>query len=531
MFPADQRRAAKAGSDVVAGVRTIGRLTVINAINTLLAFLNTVIVAYYFGTGRPAEVYLAAAGLYASLMSLAQTGQVSEILLPTYHQLRARLGAEVAFGAYTALVNRLLMALGLLCASAWLFSPILAGWRVPGFELTEIAMVSEMFRWILPLVLLQLAAELFKTLANAERLFGSPEIISGTARVVSLASLMLLAGRVGPWSLVAALWCAVVVEICGNLWLLRRHGYRYSLRLRLPTSASEVRLFGKLAGTLPYVLLTQVYLFVLDAGLSRLAQGSFAVFRYASMIWSRSQGVFLRPVSSTFFTEFSESNARATGRGQGLTDQALSRVLAVSALVATAVLAGAGPILGSLWEGERFSTEQIRSLVWLLGGFYVLLPVMGTAVILRKVAVSVGRVSEVYMGLAVVQLFSAVLAWQIVPLTGLAGALLVSSFNLVGFCMVPLLLLRMTKRTLEVRYPFGRAWRWLVSAAVGVIAAWVIQRGIAEGTAGLAGRIRDFTAGSVLATIGLAVAFGVSWGLGVSESRILASKIRRVIGS
>jgi putative peptidoglycan lipid II flippase len=515
----------------VAGIRTIGRLTVINAVNTLLALLNTVIVAYYFGTGRPVEVYLAAAGLYVSLMSLAQTGQVSEILLPTYHQLRERLGAEVAYGAYTALVNRLLVALGFLCAGAWLLSPILAAWRVPGFELAEIAMVSEMFRWILPLVLLQLAAELFKTLANAERLFGRPEIISGAARMVSLASLMLLAGRVGPWALVAALWCAVLVEICGNLWLLRTRGYRYALRLGLPASASDVRLFGKLAGTLPYVLLTQVYLFVLDAGLSRLAQGSFAVFRYASMIWSRSQGVFLRPVSSTFFTEFSESNARETGRGQGLTDQALARVLAVSALVATAVLAGAGPVLGSLWEGERFPAEQIRSLVFLLGGFYVLLPVMGTAVILRKVAVSLGRVSEVYLGLAVVQVLSAVLAWQIVPLAGLLGALLVTSFNLIGFCVVPLLVLKMADRTLELHYPFGRAWRWLVSAAAGVVAAWAVQRGIPEGTAGLTGRILDFAVGGALAAIGLAVAFGVSWGLGVPESRLLVARVRRVLTS
>jgi putative peptidoglycan lipid II flippase len=518
----------KAGAEIVADIRTIGRLTVINTVNTLLALLNTVIVAYYFGTGRPVEVYLAAAGLYLSLMSLAQTGQVSEILLPTYHQLRERCGADVAFGAYTALMNRLLMALGVLCAAAWLISPMLAAWRVPGFERAEIAMVSEMFRWILPLVLLQLAAELFKTLANAEQLFGGPEIISGAARVVSLASLLLLAGRVGPWALVAALWCAVLVEICGNLLLLRRRSYRYALRLGLPAPAGDVRLFGKLAGTLPYVLLTQVYLFVLDAGLSRLAQGSFAVFRYASMIWSRSQGVFLRPVSLTFFTEFSESNTRETGRGQGLIDQALARVLAISALVTTAVVAGAGPVLRSLWGGDRFPAEQIDSLVWLLGGFYVLLPVMGTAVILRKAAVSLGRLSEVYFGLAAVQLLSALLAWQIVPLAGLAAALLVASLNLIGFCVVPLLVIKMAAdRTLALRFPLGRAWRWLISAAVGVTAAWVIQRLIPEETAGLAGRILDFTAGGALAAIGLAIAFGVSWGLGVPESRSLAARVRR----
>jgi putative peptidoglycan lipid II flippase len=513
----------------LAGVRTLGLLTVINLVNTLLALLNTVIVAYYFGTGRPVEVYLAAAGLYVSLMSLAQTGQVSEILLPTYHQVRERLGAEVAFDTYTALVNRLLLALGLMCAGCWVFAPILAAWRVPGFEPTEIAKVSEMFRWILPLVLLQLAAELFKTLANAESLFGGPEILTGAARVASLIVLVLLAGRVGPWALVAGLWCSVLVEILGSLWLLRRRSYRYVPQIRLPDGAGDVSLFTRLGGSLPYVVLTQVYLFLLDAGLSRLSQGSFAVFRYASMIWSRSQGVFLRPVSTTFFTEFSESSARASRRGQGLMDQALARVLAISALVAVAVLSGTGPVLESLWQGERFPAEQIRDLVWLLGGFYVLLPVMGVAVILRKVAVSLGRVFEVYLGLAAVQVLSAGLAWTIVPVVGLAGALLVTSVNLIGFCVVPMIVLKLAGSTLELRYPLGRAWRWLVASAVGVIAAWLTQQAMPTAVPGLPGRILGFATGGALAAVGLAVAFAASWLLAVPESRLLAARVRRIL--
>lgn len=513
----------------MAGIRTLGRLTVLNAVNTLLALLNTVIVAYYFGTGRPVEVYLAAAGLYASLMSLAQTGQVSEILLPTYHQVRERLGAEVAFTTYTVLVNRLLLVLGLLCAGCWIFAPILALWRVPGFESSEVATVSEMFRWILPLVLLQLAAELFKTLANAESLFGGPEILTSAARVASLIALVLLASRMGPWALVAGLWCSVMVEILGSLWLLRRRSYRYALQLRLPDSAGDIRLFARLGGTLPYVLLTQVYLFLLDAGLSRLAQGSFAVFRYASMIWSRSQGVFLRPISITFFTEFSESNARASHRLQGLMDQALARVLAISALVAVAVLSGAAPVFRSLWQGERFPAEQIHDLVWLLGCFYVLLPVMGTAVILRKVGVSLGRVSEIYLGLAAVQVLSAGLAWTIVPVVGVAGALLVTSINLIGFCVVPWFVLKLSGANLELRYPYGRAWRWLVAASVGVAIAWTMQQAIPGIEPGLSGRILEFASGGVLAVIGLLVAFCISLALAVPESRWIAARVRRIL--
>jgi peptidoglycan biosynthesis protein MviN/MurJ (putative lipid II flippase) len=319
------------------------------------------------------------------------------------------------------------------------------------------------------------------------------------------------------------------MEIAGILWLLRRCRYAYHARVRLPAAAADVAMFAKLIGTLPYFVLTQLYLFVLDAGLSRLAQGSFAVFRYASTIASRSQGVFLRPVSVTFFTEFSESQARATGAGTALTDQAMARVLAISALVATGVLCGAGPVLRGLWEGEQFPAEQIISLVWLLGGLYVLLPVVGSATILRKVAVSMGQIQRTYLMLAVVQVLSAALAWQVVPLTGLSGALFVSAFNLVGFCIAPLIALRVSGRSMELQYPFGRAWRWLLAAAAGVLVAGLIQPLFPSGGTSMTGRLVYLLTGGALAAIGMVVAFGSSWALRIPESRLLASRISRAL--
>lgn len=513
----------------MAGIRTLGRLAAINAGNMLLALVNTAVVAHHFGTGRSVEIYLAAVGLYSSVMKLAQTGQVSETLVPTYHMVKQRRGTEIAFQTYTALMNRMLLALGLLCSGCWLLATNLAAWRVPGFEPAEISTVTAMFRWVLPLVVLQFAAELLRTLANAESLFGGPELLTAAARVTTLVTLVLLAGRIGPWAMVTALWCSVVAEISGSLLLLRRRNYKYSKRLKLPDGLGDVRLLRKLASTLPYVAVTQFYLFVLDAGLSRLAQGSFAVFHYAQSIWDRSQGVFLRPISATFFTEYSQSHAGDGQQGQALTDQALARVLAISALVTAAVLSGAAPALHSLLPGARFPGEQVHHLVWLLGYFYVLMPVMGTAVIFRKVMVSLGRMPAVYLGLAAVQVLSTGFAWQIVPVAGLPGVLLVTSINLVGFCLVPWLLLRYTCCSVKVRFPYGRAWRWLIAASSGVLCAWLIQRGAAAVAPGLEGRTNQLLLGVALAAIGFSVTFGVSLVLAVPESQSLAAAARRVI--
>jgi peptidoglycan biosynthesis protein MviN/MurJ (putative lipid II flippase) len=206
-------------------------------------------------------------------------------------------------------------------------------------------------------------------------------------------------------------------------------------------------------------------------------------------------------------------------------------VLAVAAIVTTAVLAGAGPALAGLWEGDRFPHEQIETLVWFLGGLYLLLPVTGVAVILRKVTVSLHRVRETYLALALVQVASALLAWFLVPAFGLAGALVVVALSQAGFCAAPMLVLRAAGSPLQIRFPGGRAWRWLLAAAAGVAAGLIGQR-LAGGSLPAIGwgRIADVGLGCMLAAVGVGVAFGLSLMLQVPESRQIAGLLARAFG-
>jgi hypothetical protein len=188
-------------------------------------------------------------------------------------------------------------------------------------------------------------------------------------------------------------------------------------------------------------------------------------------------------------------------------------------------------VLAGLWEGERFPHEQIVTLVWLLGGLYLLLPVAGVATILRKVTVSLHRVRETYLALAIVQVVSAFLAWLLVPEFGLAGALAVSALNLVGFCAAPVLVLRAAGSPLQIRFPAGRAWRWLLAAAAGVAAGLVGQRFAGGALPAIGwGRVADVGFGCMLAAMGVGVAFGLSLLLHVPESRQVIGSLARVFG-
>ena len=454
------------------------------------------------------------------------------MLLPSYHAVRESHGREEAYRAYTSLSNRFLLALACIAVLAWLLAPQLTRLRIPGFGPADIDLAMRMFRWIVPLVVIQVATELLRTLANAERLYGGPETVSVAARLVSLVVLAWLASPLGSWALIVALWFGSVVEILGIVRLLRRREYRYRLSVHVPESARGINMFGTLGATLPYVGLTQLFLFTFDAALSHLPQGSFALFRYATMIWSRTQGIFLRPVSIPFFTSFSESAARSLSTTVTLTENALARILAVTGIVTTAVLVGAQRVLTALWQGEKFPPEKIGMLVWLLAGMYVLLPVAGTATILRKASVSMHRIRQTYAALAAVQVISTLLVFALVPTLGLPGALCVNALNMLGFVAAPLVALRVSGQSFRFHYPYDRAWRWVIAMAAGALVGLGIDSAFARAGLGLAvSRPVNLAIGCSTAAVGTCFALAVSLILKVPESRQLVGRITRICGS
>jgi putative peptidoglycan lipid II flippase len=512
----------------VSNLSTFGRIAGFNALGAALGVLNTFAVAFFFGTGRDVEVFLAAAALHASVMGMAQTGQVSEVLLPVYQSLRHQIGREAAQRAYTALINRFLLLLAGIAGVAWLFASMLTRLRVPGFDGDEIDLAAAMFRWVLPLVLLQVGSELLKTLANAERRFGSPEAVSAFARGASLLAIIFLADRLGTWALVVALWIAALTEVVGTLWLLRKCEFCYRPLLSLEGNVRGAELFRPLLGTLPYVLCTQVFLFAVDAAVSLLSQGSYAVFRYATLIWARTQGVFLRPVIVPFFTEFSDAVARRDEARAAVITLALSRTIAVATVVAAVVVTGGERVLAGMWAGDRFPREQVAELALLLSGFFLLLQVAGTASIWRKAAISLGLIRQTYWGLAVVQVLCAAVAWPLVSIFGLLGAWLVNAFNLVGFLAAPVIVLRLTGLSLGIRFPFDRLWQWLVAAAVGIAIAEVVGSLLGEPEIStMFDRVHLALSGILVSSAALVSTLGISLLLGVPESRRLLHLLSR----
>ena len=121
------------------------------------------------------------------------------------------------------------------------------------------------------------------------------------------------------------------------------------------------QIFNKLPSVFGYVCVSQLYAIALTAGLSLLPQGSLAVFSYARKIYSKIQGVLIRPVAVVFFNHFSTALAEGDEVIQGLTHKAIKLTLILATVTSAIVFVAGYPGLRWLWLSPKFPDAQAVS--------------------------------------------------------------------------------------------------------------------------------------------------------------------------
>jgi len=450
--------------------RSIGILTILNLAGAVLAVVNSVIIAWFFGTSRALEVFFAASTLELLISGLTQSGQLAEILVPIYHQVRFRHGLEKAQAVFAMVVNWTMFLVAAMSAALWFLAPLMVWMLVPGFSPADRALGTSMFRWLIPLLGAQVLFALFRRLGFAERQFGAPEATGVAGRLAVLGGTIALAPWLGIWALVVALWAGQIVQLGGCLWVLRRMDYRHHFILR--DSTLRMRdLWKQLSYSFVYVGTTQVYAYVLNAAVSLLPQGTYAAFKCVQQLYSKTGNILLSPISVVYFTHASQAAAEGASSARALARTALARGLGISALAVAAISLTAHPLLAGLWGANRFGGEHLYFAATLLVVSFALLPADSLGLIARKTAMSLGLVKHQYLAAALVQLVCALGAWQLIALWDRAGLMAVVALNSVGLATASMAVLWIWRRELAVFFPLDTLWRWGLSALCGLALA------------------------------------------------------------
>jgi peptidoglycan biosynthesis protein MviN/MurJ (putative lipid II flippase) len=448
--------------------RSIRKMTVLNFVGALVGLINSVVITRFFGVSRDIEIYFAAVGMQAALTALMQTGQLSEAFLPVYLSIRAEQGKDAAQTAFSIILNWVLIAATLAGLLACLLASVLMQLRVPGFAEADILRATDLFRAIIPIIVMQVASNLLITLANAERRFGSPEAISVGVRILSTLFIVALMPWIGIWALVGSLWLGIGCGVIGHYAVAMKGGFRYRFVLKMP-GFSASSLFSNVFFTLGYASVTQIYSIALDAALSACDPGVFAVVRYVQMLYSKVDGILMRPVSTVYFSTFANDLAAGAKKLPELSRVALQRMLFITAVVSTLSWSVGEASLSFLWGSNRFLPEHVGLAALLLSLMLTTGLVQGWALIWRKTAVSVGLLRAVYIFGMVANGISAIIVHFVVPQAGTIWIALVvvsAPVLLQVFASLPLAVWR---REFCTWYSWGALLKWTICISVSVL--------------------------------------------------------------
>ena len=446
--------------------RSIGTLTGLNVIGSGLGLSVSVVTAAYFGTTRQLEVFFAATSLQQILLRFIQSGQITEAFLPVYRRIRALRGIAEAQLAYAVTLNWAALASIGGTIVMWFAAPLFLRILVPGFAVEDRELGVIIFRVIALTIPLQLVGALQIGLSNAEKWFGRPEATGLAAQLVTLTTIPLLASKWGVWALVAAMVASQIVQNVGCIWVLRLLGYRHRWCLSCE-NFSPREVYRNLWSTSGQMAAAQLFGIAMNAGLSLLPQGSFAVFKYVQQIVTKVSGLFLRPVVVVFFTHFAEAMQEGAGRVRLLARSAVAKTLLLSIAAVGALSVCALPVLRGLWGSARFPPDQLKQAASLLVVMMCLLVPQAMNGVLRKLLVAGGLMSQLYLGIAAILIAAAPVARWLAPAWGLSGFVALQlATQLLQVVLAWLLLSQLQPQLL-----FRLDWRHLFQCIVVVVAA------------------------------------------------------------
>ena len=429
--------------------KSIGLLSVINLASVVVSLAYTLLLANLFGVSREVEVFFAASQVFTVFVAITQAGQLTEAFIPIFHRVKANVGIEAAYSAFSVVTSWVcVIAFCMSLALFFLAEPFVA-FLVSGFDVQDKQLAVKVVVIFAPLILLQVLTAFMKAMAHAQSLFGWPEALALVGSLMQLFCL-LLGVQYGIWALVTGLIVSVVIQFFGMIILLYRDGFRYHVAFH-HKHFSIIEISKRLWSTSFYTVAAQLASVVITSVLSNLPQGVYGAYSYALRMQTKISSVLLRPISLVFFTRFSEALAEGAESLKSIADVALNRTLVfVSVAIIFLFTSGEYLLIWVLW-GDDFPASMISLTFEFLTIYVLAFLLLGVGQIARKILVSHGHFDVLYRSFAFGQITSAIMAYFLVSEFGVQGVYLLILY---AVCFMPLISLGLLKVKVPESFAF-----------------------------------------------------------------------------
>lgn len=453
--------------------KSVAFLALLSGLSTVFGLVFSVVLAQCYGVSRDVEIYFASSSLFFVIASLTQTGAITEIALPIYHGHVEKYGKPEAIKLYCQILNWMGLAACLVAAGSSLFSFAIIKTFIPGFSAEDQEKARFFFLCISPLFLLEILKSILSTYLNAEKVFGRTELTNVISQIGNILFIIAFHEKLGAFAAMMGLWFGQVLSFGYSLYLAMKTGFRYHFTW-FDSRFSIWDLLAKIRNTFAYVIATQFYVVGLNAALSLLPPGHYGVYKYAQLIFSKTQGLLLHPVTTVFFSQFSKEFAKGSKNLGNLIIQS-NRITILSSIAIFALVFGAGmPAFCWIWLNEKFDLPSIQLAYRLLLLHYVLLFFSGLGLIYRKVNMAMGWVRGLYLTYTAINvIFGFLMFYWPVGWLNVYALVGVSISNVVIMSLIPPFLVYWKERSMFSLPPvsFRLLTLALLVASLGVI--WV----------------------------------------------------------
>lgn len=403
--------------------RSIINISIWSGLLVFSSFWYVILLGQYFGVSREIEIFFAASLFYQLIVRITQTGQLAEIVIPIYHETKAKYGFEAALESYNVVTTWLLTETIILGVLGIIGNKIIVKLLIPGFDQESKLIAMKMIRSLALLPFFQVLFNMVGNLANAERYFGWPVVAAVLGGFVNIIFVIVAHNIYGIWTLVIGLWLSTLVKLVVLTSILQKK-MRIYLKFSSPFVNLKVLIKRIVAATI-YTGATQLYMMAISASFSYLPSGSYGAFQYAQKFVNRLQSVLVKPIGIVYFTEFSE---KIVEKGDIIYKKLLFNSFKKSTIITSLTcitLAIISPSLIKILFGSHIKWGSMDKVIFSFRGLLLLLLIKPISLLYRKLIMAFQKAGQYYSFAAIVQIFSAFCVYLIVPKVGFKNSILV----------------------------------------------------------------------------------------------------------
>lgn len=322
-----------------------------------LGFVREAVQAALFGASRLTDAFLIAYNLPEMIQTLFFTGILSNFFVPVITRYREQ-KEELSEVFSVALNGAFLLAL-VLVSVCYVAAPWLITLAAPGLVTADYELTVFLFRFMLPMLVLDCLLAVMKGTLNSLDHYAMPEYSGVFFNLIMIACALWLSGAYGITSLAIGAVAGTLAQLLVQIPVLVRKGIRYRLTFAFGHPALR-EMGGLVFGAFIATAVVPINAFVSRALASTLPTGSISALAYAFRVFLLPVSLFAVPVYTVLLTDLSAAQHRGTRETFKQQATAGFSLLFAVSLPATAMLVVlANPITRLLYERGQFTAADV----------------------------------------------------------------------------------------------------------------------------------------------------------------------------